>query len=881
MRKLILLPLLFITTSTFSQTIFSGYVNKSTIVLSNVNVILTKKDSNQIIAFSFTDNKGFFEVENKLVDDSVKLSFSIVGYKTKDVILLNKSQSIQINLVEFATELPTVIVKQVPITQQGDTINYNVNQFAGKEDRTIGDVIAKLPGVNIDQQSGQISFNGKPISHYYINGLDLLGGKYNIANKSISPDLVDQVQILAHDKDIKLFDSLKTSNDPAINIKLKNKARNKFIGRGKAGLGIAPLLYDNELTGLMFSKNVQFISAYKNSNVGSNLSSELSDNVSIERVGEQGEKNTKDEILSIIASPNPPISTKRFLFNNTNLAYINILKVLPNTAQFKFNLSYLNDNVFANNETSTTYFLPIGNVDFSEKINSFMNTNKISVGIIYTINKKHTYLKNNSEFGLEFVNQNSSIQNVSLINQDFKNPYFKYKNDFILFVPIKKTIVGINSKINFNRVPQELNVSPGQFANIFNQSISYERLLQTAVLDNFNTDNNVSFSTKKGKALIQMKVGSEYILKNLKSQSNKLFNQIAYNLNDSFRNNIQWSNFRLYAENTISFAKGERTLDITMPLELNILNTSNKLSTFNNKGVSVFFNPTVDCNVPLSSKISLGATYTYQQSTGNISQITEGFILKNYRTVSNNENILPLDKQQLVNLALYYKNPLNAIFANLSFSLTSNKRNIIYSQLFNNFFITSKAFFLPNMQKSVVVSATISKYFIEHKLNLSLNINSNYSKRDLLQQNVLVKNNSQSYNGVFKIGYNKLSWLSIDANSKSTIFKNRIKEVNLKYNVNSTFIQVLKTDFFLSKKTTLFFNNEFYKVSGDNLQIKNYFFTDIGATRKFRNTDVDLVWSNVTNNKTFSTINNNDNFKQVNFYNIRPVNILIKFSFNF
>lgn len=844
-------------------------------------MILSKKGDNQIIAFTFTDEKGFFIIKYNTTDDSIRLSFTIIGYKTKDFILANKSQKIDCTLTEFATELPTVNVKQNLITQQGDTTNYNVNQFTDKQDRVIGDIIAKLPGVEIDEATGQISFNGKAISHYYVDGIDLLGSKYNIANRNIPADLVDQVQMLAHDKDIKLFDSLKTSNDPAINIKLKSKARNKFIGKGKAGFGASPLLYDNELTGLMFRKELQFISSYKNNNTGSVLGNELSDNISITKVGEIGEKNNKEEILSVVAAPNPPVSTKRFLFNNTHLVYVNDLKVLRNTSQIKLNLSYINDNVLANNETNTTYFLSTGNVNFTEKINSFINTNKISGNIFYTLNKKSSYLKNNTEFGIDYINQNSIVQNISLINQQLTNPYFKYKNDFVLFVPVKKTIVGINSKINFNRMPQQLNVAPGQFKDVFNQSISYEKLLQTAIVDNFNTDNNISFSKKKGNVLNQIKIGTEYIFKNLKSQTNKLFNQNIYNLNDSFINNTKWSNFRLYAENIISFAKGQKTLDVTLPLELNILSTSNKLDTFINKRNSIFFNPSIDFNIPLSSKISFGATYSYQHSTGSISQITNGFILKNYRTVSNNENIIPLDRQQLVNVATYYKNPLNAVFANLSVSLSKTKRNIIYSQLFNNFFITSKALNMPNVQQNLLLSANLSKYLIDPKLNLSLNISTNFSTTDLLQQSQFVKNNTQFYNGVFKIGYSKLSWLSIDANSKINIFKNRIKEFNSSYNTNSTFIQSLKSYFFVTKKTTLFFNSEFYKIDGGNQNQQNYFFADIGATKKFKNTDVEIVWSNITSNKTFTTINNNDNFKQINIYNIRPANVLVKFSFRF
>lgn len=164
---------------------------------------------------------------------------------------------------EQVTVLPSVLIKQKPIIENEDTTKYLVRNFTDRQDRAIGDVLAKLPGIEIDEATGAIQFNGKLISHYYIDGLDLLEGRYNIANKNIRADMVDEIQILANHQDIKLFDSLKTSLEPALNIKLKKSAKNIFIGRAKIGFGVNPLLWDNDITGLQFNKTSQFIVSYK------------------------------------------------------------------------------------------------------------------------------------------------------------------------------------------------------------------------------------------------------------------------------------------------------------------------------------------------------------------------------------------------------------------------------------------------------------------------------------------------------------------------------------------------------------------------------------------------------------------------------------------
>jgi hypothetical protein len=59
------------------------------------------------------------------------------------------------------------------IKQTGDTISYSVIDFSDKNDRTIGDVLKKLPGVDVTE-SGQILYQNKPINKFYIEGSDLL-----------------------------------------------------------------------------------------------------------------------------------------------------------------------------------------------------------------------------------------------------------------------------------------------------------------------------------------------------------------------------------------------------------------------------------------------------------------------------------------------------------------------------------------------------------------------------------------------------------------------------------------------------------------------------------------------------------------------------------
>ena len=875
---------LFISNHLFCQSTIKGYVsNKKGDSIEDVNITISKKNTIQITAFAVTDSKGFFEIKYNLQSDSVEVKISIVGFENTTKIVSNNSQYLKFILAEHNTELPTVIVKEKPIVQNGDTINYLVQSFADRQDRVIGDVIAKLPGIEIDESSGQIKFNGKAISHYYIDGLDLLENKYNIANRNIPSDLVDKVQILENHQDIKLFDSL-NSLEPALNIKLKKKARNHFIGKAKIGAGAAPLLWDNEITGLQFNKAFQQISSYKNNNAGSILGNELSENITTQKVGDNKEKNIKEEIINTIAFTSPPVSSKRYIFNNTHVAYFNILKVLPNTAQLKLNLSYLNDNTASQNFFKSTYYLPGGQqINFTENNNRFINTNNLAGNIFYTVNKKNIYLKNAFKIKLDFTKETGTTENPANVLQNFKNPFYQYSNDFILHLPFRKKIISYSSKINYNRTPQVLDVEPGQFKEVFNQSVPYEKLIQNAILNNFNTDNNVSFFTKTGKLQQQIKIGSECVHKNLQTGIDKVFNQSVYQLNDSFKNNITWNNLRFYAANSTVIVMGKKKLEIVLPVELNVLQTDNKIYTSSLNRKNFFFNPSIDFDIPFSGAYTLGLSYNQQHTTGTLSQISTGYILNNYRNLNRNDSLLPLEKLQNLTLSSYYKNSISAIFSNISISISSTLKNIIFNQFYNGLFIKTSGIFLPNTQKSFMVNGSSSKYFIVQKINISLNYSYNFLQSDLLQQNELAKCNSKIFSVGFKVNYNKFSFAAFEANTHFDNFQNRIKQSSVITGLSSTnhLKQDLKIYFFTSKKSTLYFNNEFYKVWDNKNNKANYFFGDVGYKMKFKKADVEIEWSNFTNNKTYITINNAENLKQINTYKIRAANLMVKFYFSF
>lgn len=285
---------LFLPLVSFSQVIKGSVKNDSNEALFGVSVVITKLSSKEIIAYDISDSEGNFSIKINSLIPKLRISVRILGYEEQFKLIDHKTKNINFILSPEITELKEVIVKVSKITRNKDTINYRVSSFANKKDRSISDVIAKMPGIEV-LPSGKILYQGKPISKYYIEGLDLLEGKYSLANENLPFNQVSKVQILENHQPIKILDSLVFTDRAALNIKLKNNV--SFTGQSDLGLGMNPVLQENNITPMLFSKQGQVIGSYQTNNTGNNIASQL-ETLIIEDLNDSGKNNTKEDWVS-------------------------------------------------------------------------------------------------------------------------------------------------------------------------------------------------------------------------------------------------------------------------------------------------------------------------------------------------------------------------------------------------------------------------------------------------------------------------------------------------------------------------------------------------------------------------------------------------------
>ena len=355
MKKIFWL-IIFISNTIYSQTTIKGTISDgSNKAITNSSILILKKATDDVIAYAISDSKGFYSITFSSSYNEIDIQVRCMGYETITETIKNSSQTKNFILNEKSFELKEIIVKTSPVKQKGDTIKYFVNSFSKEQDRSIGDVLKRMPGIEV-LSDGKILYQGRPINKYYIEGLDLLEGKYNLANENLPYKEVTQVQILENHQPIKALDSLKFSDQAALNIKLKNAYT--FTGQARLGSGFSPFLWDVNSTPMLFTKKKQMLTTYQANNTGDNIASQLKKHT-IEDLLNQFENNSeKTDWLSIQQLTTPNFSEKRWLDNNIHLLSGNYLHKLKSDYELRVNASYLNDYQQQNGFTNTEFITP-------------------------------------------------------------------------------------------------------------------------------------------------------------------------------------------------------------------------------------------------------------------------------------------------------------------------------------------------------------------------------------------------------------------------------------------------------------------------------------------------------------------------------------------
>jgi hypothetical protein len=847
--------------------------------------VTLKSSGNIIVAYTSSGDKGAYtlNVPTDALKDNLSLEVSCLGFTKTSKAVAGFTMPYNFSLKRSNNQLKAITVKseRPHLKVSGDTLSYKVSDFSNPQDRVIGDVIKKLPGIDVDK-AGKISYNGKAISNLYIGGDNLLDDKYNIATNSIPHGVVDQVQVLQNNQPVKMLRGKVVSDDVALNLTIKKEAKLQLVGQETVGAGL-PGQYYADLNAMMFKDKYKAINYIKGNNTGYDLQGDLvSHNMSdfLNRVDNQ----PPPTVLSLGTAGDPDLPRNRYLFNQSGIINLNNLVNVKKEVQLRANLSYLHDTQRQDYQKVSNIFLSKDTIRYSEIQHNDRNPDLLHGQLVININKDKYYLNNTLITDYSHNTNNSGLTtNGATYGQVFRYNTFSFSNEFNLMRTFKSSrIMELYSYINRIDEPENRVISTNFNPSIFNKGVPYNQLVQNAEIPTWFTNNYVSFKFPGTNITQSYKAGISVQSQQLHSALTTIQNSGAEKLaTDTTQNNLQWNREKIYGQADYDMPGQVWKVTLSLPLTLQLLDYSDKLFALNKSQTNVYFNPRLFVKFQSGVENYFSTSYSYRGDMGNITDIYQGGILTNYRSLYANNADLTQRKTQNASLGFNYRKALTLFFFSINTSYTHQQANNITSSIITNNFQQRVVLPFENSVDAYSANGAISKYSFALRTTVSAGIGVQSTHSTQLLNGILLPFNtisatanagidtkvSDKINLSYKANYNQITSKSA-AVINSTIINQVQQQGSINYNPSDRLFIRLSGDNYFTKQT-----------QANNL---NYTFADLSARYKLTKlkTDVELSATNLFDTKTYSALYLSANTFTSNTYTIPGRMFLVRVYFN-
>jgi hypothetical protein len=215
--------------------------------LNSATVSLVYAKDSSLVSFSRTNEEGFFNFKN-VAAGSYLISVSYVGYIPKWVpVITGTEKTVEMGVIYMndvnSMSTVTVTARRPPVVINGDSVEFNSENFKTAPNAVVEDLLKKMPGMEVDNAGG-ITVNGKKVTKVFVNGKEFFTGDPMMATKNLPADAVDKIQVYDRKSDQAMFTGIDDgSEETAINLKLKKDRNKSTFGKLNGGAG-TPSVFD-------------------------------------------------------------------------------------------------------------------------------------------------------------------------------------------------------------------------------------------------------------------------------------------------------------------------------------------------------------------------------------------------------------------------------------------------------------------------------------------------------------------------------------------------------------------------------------------------------------------------------------------------------------
>lgn len=808
--------------------------------------VVTIRNAKDIIIYNTqTSAKGEFSLTMKHENRAeTRLVVSSMAHKTAQYALTDQT-FYRIELEPKAFEIKDVYVKPDKITHRNDTTSYLVSAFATQKDRTIGDVLRKLPGIDVSKE-GTVSYNGKAIDQFLIEGVDLFDGQYNIATRNISYDVISRVDVVENFQSKKTLRKSKAEGGIALNLALKDKAKGRWSGNARAATGL-PKLWEGEIFGARLSAVNQTSLTGKSNNTGKDIMSE-------------NKVLTLDELLRKVSTnaPNPFISSSldrpgvldesRTRFGRTHIANVGNVQKMSQTAIMRTKLYYSDDRNTSERIQGLSYFLADTTLTRTTTEHGILNNRELSAAILFKNDKERSYFSNEIKYASTWE-RNRAITHGDYNNQwETRSDMYSIENNLQWIRAIGRHHVKLTSVNLYRFMPEQLAVMND---STLQQDVKRRQFLSSTQL-------NLVFNTRQW----ALELNTEGRIQSMNMESNYRTTP----LDTGFYENADINYVAFIVQPTITYK--HRGIRGTLQMPLN---------TYRYFGTSVanklFFSPNLNINWEINSHWTIGAKLSLNRQEPAVNDSHTMPILVDYRTFEMSPINFYGSRSWNEMAFVSYTDYAHGLFVRASMGYDTryntlartksvDRRGMAYYSTVEN----------DNHAHGITALVTVSQRleWIKGTFNARCLLSQNASS--MYQNGINTEFNTGSLQTSVSLNSNVWAWLDLAYRAQYNIhalefsaMKSRTKL--LTQELELTWMPTNALNFSLSAEHYAnYFNDNTHKYT---------FFADFNCLYKYRKTDFTLHLNNILNQRFYNNATYNNLSSIYNQYGLRGRTLIV------
>lgn len=736
MKSLIFFFFLLFTCQMQAQFLIKGKVidNETHQPLERATVTLTRDSSSTIYKYTLTDPKGCFSFSVS-ENNTWTVHVTYLGYQ-KESQPVQKGIGMIFQLKPETISLKEVEIKGGRIYGRQDTVKYDLSRFTSGKEQNIKEALKRLPGIDINEQSGEIRYNGKAISQFTVEGMDVSGGRYNQVTENLKADAVKDAEVIEHFQPIRSLRNKMPSDKVALNLTLKPEVRSHWLLTLQATGGYGDqILYNGKLNALQLARERQGIYLYKADQTGKDLSTELQ-----QLISDNQNFLTPTDVPTFIDQPtfSFPLEKQRLMDNTTHLASVNRLHRKNEEQQSRFTFHYLYDEQHRNQGTQEIYYYPSDTIHIAQAQDYSLYTHQAQATYNYERNGTRSFFRNLLEAHGTWGYSQENLQSNRELTQSLQTNSLQLTNQLNLLTTREHTTSGFRSFFRYTYQPTTL-----QFAQV-NQSFG----LQQAYTDNQGyyqwKKNGMTFGIAGG-------VQGEWLL----------LHQTT---------NFSSPQFKLYA--TPMWMWERNTFRLTVSADAAYLRKTNPQYT------DLRISPTVSLYWQFNSRWELITRAQLQQKNEEATTYYPYSYWQSYRTIVSFSSHVPELQDQLYSFYLTYKRTVHEFFWSLSGSYWNRKKQQLTHSEYRDSIFTLTTWEVPNHNRSYSLTSLLSKGFYDWNLKTSLETQLIHSEGEQAGQGSIQNYRYTQLMLTPKINWTPLSWFNTTYLASLTCNRSLIGEGN-------------------------------------------------------------------------------------------------------